>query len=318
MSSEPKVSIVIHTRNRRDELHRSLGSSSRQAGVHEILLVDDHSDDDTLEFVEREYPHVKLISNTDRGGIVVRRNQGARAAEGDIIVSIDDDAEFTSDTSVAEAVEQMQHPRVAAIGLPVHNWVGDEKRPLMLPMPPDDRLWCSGNYIGCGYAMWRGLFLQLGGYTEELYFYSEEEDYCRRIWSNGYVVRAGKTAPVHHFPSQSGRSETTRMHTRERNRYLLSTWYAPWWALPVEFAGNFARSAREFVRGANWARRKSTALSTVGGFVDSCKLLRLRRPSSSAGYLAFCKVRRNKILPLEELEDSLPEPTFGPASEVKA
>src|SRR5437870_4638425 len=112
------ATIVITTRNRKAELRRAIASSLVQTAPVEILVIDDGSSDRTAEMIQTEYPDARLICHSESKGYIVRRNEAARLASADIIISIDDDAWFSSPNIVSSIIDQFEHPRIAAVAIP--------------------------------------------------------------------------------------------------------------------------------------------------------------------------------------------------------
>ena len=88
-----RASIIIATRDRKDNLHRAITSAIRQTESVEILVLDDGSTDGTSEMVRSEFPQVRLERTPVPLGYVAQRNRGALLCSGKIIFSIDDDAD---------------------------------------------------------------------------------------------------------------------------------------------------------------------------------------------------------------------------------
>ena len=89
------VTVVIPTRNRRDDLRRAIASVKAQTWTElEIVVVDDGSTDDTARILAEMAtvdPAVRVIRNeTSRGGAAAR-NQGIEAARGRWVAFLDDD-----------------------------------------------------------------------------------------------------------------------------------------------------------------------------------------------------------------------------------
>ena len=85
--TEPKISIVVPARNEAKNLEVIL---PELPPVHEVILVDGHSVDDTIETARRVMPHIKVVQQTRRG----KGNAlacGFAAVTGDIIVMFDAD-----------------------------------------------------------------------------------------------------------------------------------------------------------------------------------------------------------------------------------
>lgn len=85
----PRVSVIVPTLNEARNLPHVL---PRVPGwVHEIIVVDGHSTDGTVDVARRLHPEVRVIEEWRRGkGAALRA--GFDAARGDIIVTLDADA----------------------------------------------------------------------------------------------------------------------------------------------------------------------------------------------------------------------------------
>jgi glycosyltransferase involved in cell wall biosynthesis len=85
---EYRVSVVIPARNEALNLPHVL--EALPAGLHEVIVVDGHSVDETIEVAQRILPDVKIIQQTRRG----KGNAlacGFAAVTGDIVVLLDAD-----------------------------------------------------------------------------------------------------------------------------------------------------------------------------------------------------------------------------------
>lgn len=87
-----KISVVVATYDRRESLRRCLKAISAQVPVaHEIIVVDDASNDGTGAMVRQEFPDIRYIRMEKNGGPAKARNRGILAARGDIVAFTDDD-----------------------------------------------------------------------------------------------------------------------------------------------------------------------------------------------------------------------------------
>jgi glycosyltransferase involved in cell wall biosynthesis len=87
-ASSPRVSLVIPALNEARNLPHVFAELSR--GLHEVVLVDGHSSDDTVEVAKSLRPDVRIIAQNRRG----KGNAlacGFAACRGDIIVMLDAD-----------------------------------------------------------------------------------------------------------------------------------------------------------------------------------------------------------------------------------
>lgn len=88
LAPEPLVSVIIPTLNEAKNLRFVLPYIPNW--VSEVIIVDGHSTDDTVEVARSLYPNVVVIEETKRGkGAALRA--GFEAATGDILVMIDAD-----------------------------------------------------------------------------------------------------------------------------------------------------------------------------------------------------------------------------------
>ncbi len=93
--ANPRISVVIATHNRRASLLRTLQTLFRQdvaPDAFEIIIVADGSTDGTAAAL-RELPAPCSLQVLERpqGGISAARNQGIRAASGEVVLILDDD-----------------------------------------------------------------------------------------------------------------------------------------------------------------------------------------------------------------------------------
>jgi glycosyltransferase involved in cell wall biosynthesis len=89
-----KVSVIIPTYNRGDVVLRALRSVFAQDhAVDQVIVVDDGSTDDTIERVERNFPEVELIVQTNHG-VSHARNRGIERARNEWLAFLDSDDEW--------------------------------------------------------------------------------------------------------------------------------------------------------------------------------------------------------------------------------
>jgi len=295
----PIASVVIVTRNRREMLRDALRTAVRQEGEVEVIVADDGSTDGTPEMVRDEFPQVRLVREEESSGYIRRRNSAARLARADVIISIDDDAEFTADDTVRRTVAFFDHPRVAAVAMPfVQERRSDE---VLQRAPAAEGIWVTNAFIGTAHALRRDVFLALGGYREALEHLFEEPDYCLRALDAGFVVRLGDTEPIVHHES------TTRNVARDlthicRNHVLLA-----WLHVPLPFV--LARAAQTLgyvARAAVLWRAPRPALRGLAlGVRYVAANPRTRAPLSRRAYRLHRSLKRRPAR-LEAVEAELP------------
>src|SRR4051812_26133143 len=108
----PEATVVIVSKNRCADLRRAIASALGQDADVELVVIDDGSTDGTADMVRSEFPVVKFVSEVESRGYIVQRNRAAELATAPIIVSIDDDAEFSATDVVRQAIADFTSERI--------------------------------------------------------------------------------------------------------------------------------------------------------------------------------------------------------------
>ncbi len=92
------VSIIIVNWNTADLLKACLESTLKEAGYLniQIIVVDNASADNSVDLVKKEFPDVKLITNTHNVGFAVANNQALPLCEGEYILLLNSDTKLTT------------------------------------------------------------------------------------------------------------------------------------------------------------------------------------------------------------------------------
>lgn len=294
-----QATVVITTKDRRDDLHGAITSALAQSVPVEVLVIDDGSGDGTSEMVRKEFPAVRLVRHTESRGLIVRRNEGARLALAPVVFSIDDDAAFQSRDTVKQTLQEFDHPRVGAVAVPFVNINQDT----MVRQRAQDtgRVWVTDRYIGTAHAIRRDLFLSLGGYREHFVHQGEEGDYCLRMLARGNVVRLGTADPIHHF--ESPRRSFERMDYYGRRNDILFAWHnIPLpdllWHLPATTVSGLMTAVR-------CGRYRHMLAGLAKGYLDSMSMAS-RCPISKKIYGLFRLLKSEGPILLIEAESILP------------
>lgn len=84
------ISIILPNYNHGKELHTSLlAAATQNVAADEIVVVDDASTDSSVEIIEQfaaRFPAIRLLRNTERGGVAKAVSRGLEAARGDYVV----------------------------------------------------------------------------------------------------------------------------------------------------------------------------------------------------------------------------------------
>lgn len=295
-----KASIVITTRNRKEELRIALESAVQQSAAPEVIVIDDGSTEGTAEMVRTEFSQVRLIRHDASRGLVVRRNEGARLATGDVVFSIDDDAEFASPYTVEQTLREFDDLRIGAVAIP---FVEPKKDNRVLQRAPNiDGIWLTDSYIGTAHAVRRLLFLQLGGYREVLVHQGEERDFCVQLLQAGHVVRLGRADAIYHY--ESPKRDMRRMDYYGRRNDVFFVWHnVPIVFVPLHLAGTTLNGIS-----AAWHTRRPVHMirGLFSGYAGYLKQYHERSPVSASVYRLHRKLKKSGPCALEDIQQDLP------------
>ena len=295
------ASVVIITRNRKEELRRAVRSACCQAMQLEVLVIDDGSDDGTSEMVRLEFPAVKLERSKVCRGYIFQRNRAASLAHGKVIFSIDDDAEFSSPNVIERTLQDFSDRRIGAVAIPYLEPLRDNQIRQTAHNPAE--VWVTDRFVGTAHALLRILFLKLGGYREHLLHQGEEGDYCLRMLETGYVTRLGCADPIYHHESPRRSSERMDFYGR-RNDILFAWQNVPMPYLPLHLGATVLHGCAYAVRSAHHPRRMFAGM--LSGFAACIHGDAKRRPVNSRIYRLSRELKKRGPLPLRSVIDRLP------------
>ncbi|MCZ6494224.1 MAG: hypothetical protein O6933_09115, partial [Planctomycetota bacterium] len=142
------------------------------------------------------------------------RNFAAEQAQGDWLIMLDDDS-YPLDTDFITVLNEAP-PDVAAIGADIRL--------------PDERREAGGLpevFVGCGAAIRRQAFLDVGGYDPSFHYYVEEYDLCAKLLLAGHRIVHDERFRVKHEKVSAGRDMNVILKYLVRNNGWIVQRYAP-------------------------------------------------------------------------------------------
>lgn len=229
---DPKVSVIIVTYFSERYIEKCLGSVLAN-GPHEVVVIDNASQDGTLGIVRGQFPSVKLIVRDSNIGYGAAVNEGVRECSGDLIVVLNPDT-IVCDGWLVKLVKTVSSdegviavPRIMIYDGSVVNTCGNQEHftgltftnglglhPDMIP----DELNVSGISGAC-FSMRKKDFLGLGGFDEELFLYMEDAELSWRAHAHGYSFVYVHDAIVRHDYKLNVNAE--KLFRLENGRYYL-------------------------------------------------------------------------------------------------
>ena len=233
MRSPADVTLVVMTRNRRDDLLPTLDRLVGLPGSPPVIVADNGSTDDTADLVASRFPAVRLIRFDDNVGVAAR-NAAVRAADTPYVAFNDDDSWWAPDSLDRVAALFEAHPSLGA--LTAHVIVEPDGRddPTSLEMrdsPLDGDPAVPGipvlGFLACAAAVRRDAFLAVGGFEERLHFAGEEQLLATDLVRDGWEVRYVPELFVHHHAS------TSRDHGWRQRRNVRNGLWTLWLRRPL-------------------------------------------------------------------------------------
>jgi GT2 family glycosyltransferase len=229
------ASIVIPNFNGKHLLQKHLPSVVSAAKGSPIIIVDDASTDDSVKFIQKNYPKIKLILNKKNARFAASCNQGVLAATTPVVVLLNNDVSPQKDF-FDHMLPYFNDPKVFAVGcLEIDNKGQISGRSGMSfsrgifchwrsqQQESGNTAWVSG---GSG-AFSRELWHKLGG-MDTLFApaYEEDRDLSYRALKNGYSVlfEARSRVSHHHESTNKTALGATYMHIASHKNQLLFIW----------------------------------------------------------------------------------------------
>ncbi len=207
IGDHPVVSVIIPVRNRPDDIEiclKSLSEIDYPEDKLEIMVVDDASSDQTSDVVSR-FP-VRLIRLKQHKQASFCRNHAARQARGDLLAFIDSDC-LADSAWLRELVPAFKDQALGALGGIVDSYFNANglDRYEKVRSSLNVGSWFKRSqkndpffYLpACNLVVRRRLFLDIGGFKEELVV-GEDVDLCWRIRKRGYHIEYRPEGRVYH------------------------------------------------------------------------------------------------------------------------
>lgn len=182
-TKNPSISVVIPLHNKSDSIFRTVQSVVNQSRkADEIIIVDDGSTDDSAHIVEKHFPYVNLIRQSN-AGVSSARNNGANNAHSDYVAFLDSD-DWWAETVLEKFDSLIQHYRSAVMFSVAHYRVdgkiiktpnaGEPREELLTGLEfIEVYATCSGIINSSSVCIRKDALLRIGGFPEQ---YDQGED----------------------------------------------------------------------------------------------------------------------------------------------
>ena len=229
----------------------------------EVIVVDNHSDDDSREWLAVNFPTVRVFDTGRNGGPCLARNEGVRIASHEHCLLLDNDVVLSPGALAAMSVAMQQDSSVAMVqarsvcgdnpsiihydGADIHflgtlvlrNWF----QPLAMADSPKVPI---GAAIALCFLTKKSVYRAAGGFNERLFILYEDNEFSYKLRMRGYSIRLAADATCIHNAGTKGLSvrkasdhysgQRTFLHSRNRWFVLLTCmrWRTFFLTLPAQ------------------------------------------------------------------------------------
>lgn len=201
----PKISIIIVNYNGQKYLHDCLSSiENNPGGLYEVILVDNASSDNSVNFVKENFPKIKIIQNNENLGFASGSNIGIRQVKGEFVLLLNNDTIVEKNFlgNFIRAFDEI--PNLGCV------------QPKIVLMKDNNTLDSCGSYLtdtsflyhygynkdqsldkynhpfpifsvkGVAILTKKEIIEKIGLFDDDFWCYFEETDFCNRLWLAGY------------------------------------------------------------------------------------------------------------------------------------
>lgn len=229
----------------------------------EIIIVDNNSEDNSVEAIKKNFPQIKIIQNKENLGFARANNQGIKISQGKFILFLNSDTEleeeslskmvrvFSEDSNIgvlgARLVNQdlSIQPSVGFIPhlVKVFYWMffvddipilNNLLKPYHVQNPQfylkkQNVDWVSGACL----LIRKKVLEKVGLFDENIFMYAEEVELCYRVRLSGFSVLYYPDATVLHYKGESGIGKNSGIVEEFTGLIKFYNKYKPEWQLKI-------------------------------------------------------------------------------------
>ena len=236
-----QLSIIILNYNVRYFLELCVLSvqNAIQNSDAEIIVIDNNSQDDSCEMMKKRFPNIKLIENKENSGFPKGNNIGVAAAKGEYICILNPDTVVAEDTFSKVLAFAKKQKELGIVGVKLidgtGNFLPESKRGIPTPFVAFTKIIglykifpkTFGEYyaqhlsknqtgkvdilVGAFMLMKRDLYLEIGGFDENCFMYSDDIDLSYMALKKGKTNYYFHETSVVHYKGESTVKDETYM-----------------------------------------------------------------------------------------------------------
>ncbi len=252
------LSVIIVSWKVKDKLRSNLEALRNSSGdfKFEVIVIDNNSQDGTVEMLASEFKEIKLISNSENCGFAAANNQGIKIAQGKYILLLNPDMRVEADTLSKMLNWMDENPSATVSGCKLVNEAGEivkqvrkfprlsDQLAIIFKLPHifkniNNKYLCAGfdytrpakvdSIRGAFFLISRERFKLISGGCEPLlderyFIWFEEVDFCKTVYQLGGEVWYTPVARCLDYVGQSfkqvKRGQTQRYFSESMLKYF--------------------------------------------------------------------------------------------------
>jgi len=279
LSTHPKVAIVILNWNGQKYLEEFLPSVLATAySDFEVIVADNGSTDDSVLFLKKKYPQIKIIQFDKNFGFAKGYNEALKKVNADYYAILNSDVEVQSNW-LDPVIEIMESDNLIAACQPkilsfknknlfdyagaAGGWLDAFGYPFARGRifdiceedhgqydKPTEIFWVSGAAM----IIKSFVFHEIHGFDEYFFAHQEEIDLCWRIQLAGYKLFSCPSSIVYHVGGGTlPRGNTLKTYLNFRNNQIMLyknlPWAQKWWKTPFRVFLDLVSAWKGLVKG---------------------------------------------------------------------
>lgn len=249
----------------------------------EVILVDNHSSDDSVAMVKENFPFVKIILAPENLGFAKANNIALKETDADYVMLLNSDTQLNEDSHLDELINYLyEHKEVGMIGpkLLLTNGEFDQAAHRGEPTP-----WASFTYFtglakllpkfkpfalyhrtdldlnsshpieaisGAAMMVSRPALNLVGPLDENFFLYGEDLDWCKRFRDANFEIIYYPHSIIIHHKNKSGIENENQNIQRKSNHYFYDTMLQYY---DKHYAKKYPRFFRFFIQAALFIKK---------------------------------------------------------------
>lgn len=221
------ISIVFLNYNRLEETRLTIKKLLECKVIDyniEIIAIDNGSTDGTREYLSELGDGVETIL-LDRNYGIEGYNKGFEISKGDIIIVLDDDSHVEIDTIKRVKELFTNNKNLAIVAFKIVD--KDGKRFNTWHIPSKDVYQESFAFVGCGFAIRKDIFKEIGFYPSKFFIYHNEIAVAIKVKLLGYKIIYDPLCVAVHRTGGNQRDPSRRIYYTLKNSLILIWMYYP-------------------------------------------------------------------------------------------